>query len=46
MDEALLSRFSRQVFFRLPNAPEIKDILTFYIPEAKDLDEGLLHKFE
>lgn len=46
MDEALLSRFSRQVYFRLPNTPEIRHILTFYIPEARELSDKSIQKIE
>ncbi len=34
MDPALLSRFSQQMFFRLPNNKEIQSIFSFYIPDA------------
>jgi AAA+ superfamily predicted ATPase len=44
LDPALLSRFSRQVFFRLPNTEEIRHILSFYIPEAKNLSNESLAK--
>ena len=34
MDPALLSRFSQQMFFRLPDTKEIQSIFSFYIPDA------------
>lgn len=34
MDPALLSRFSQQMFFRLPDTKEIQAIFSFYIPDA------------
>ncbi len=42
MDEALLSRFSKQMFFRLPNMKEIRHILEFYIPESREIDNDSL----
>lgn len=46
MDAALLSRFSRQVYFRLPDISEIRHILTFYIPEARELNNESIQKLE
>ncbi len=46
LDSALLSRFSRQVFFRLPNTAEIRHILSLYIPAAKNISDNSLVKLE
>jgi AAA+ superfamily predicted ATPase len=37
MDEALLSRFGQQIYFRLPVLPEIHHIFSFYIPEFSEI---------
>lgn len=44
LDPALLSRFSRQVFFRLPDANEIRHIFSLYIPAASTLNDDLFVK--
>ncbi len=45
MDPALLSRFSRKVYFRLPESvEEIRSIFAFYIPEARSLDDAFFQK--
>lgn len=46
LDPALLSRFSRQVFFRLPDINEIRHILSLYIPAAAKLGDDIFSKFE
>ena len=37
MDPALLSRFSRQVYFREPDLSEIPKILSYYLPQGSNL---------
>jgi AAA+ superfamily predicted ATPase len=46
MDQALLSRFSQEIYFRLPNLSEIHNIFSHYLPECSNIAEEMFVGFE